>query len=226
MRMMILLVVGLGLALGVSKAEARSWRGHPALAIPRTGCSDPIMRPCHGMSIFSTSKEVAKIDIRRRNIVSHETARSTPPTLALHRRLPIPHGLAAVLRSGAGRAAGVVRSASGAVAHVAPVAAARFQCFVDRLERQGYPIRFMGGWRAHGSVRHSLHPSGLALDINQIGRNRTRPRMPGNEIALAQGCGLVAGAQWRGSPDSGHVQIGGWTGRRERRHRAHYASAP
>jgi len=108
---------------------------------------------------------------------------------------------------------GVVRAASGAVARVASHAAGAFQCLVTALERQGYPVRFMGGWRARGSVRGSLHPAGLALDVNQVARNITKPAMPANEISLANACGLVSGAQWANS-DSGHFQLGGWTGRR------------
>lgn len=141
-------------------------------------------------------------------------------------------GLQRILSEGAGRAVGIVRSASGAKARVAGRATGAFQCLVDALDRRGYPIHFMGGWRAHGSVRQSLHPAGLALDINQYGRNRTRPRMPRNEIALANGCGLVSGAQWANG-DSGHFQLGGWSGRshyearrRHHRHRRHYANAP
>lgn len=107
--------------------------------------------------------------------------------------------------------AGTVRSKSGATAIVADSAVSAFQCFIDRLEAQGYPIHFMGGWRKHGSVRHSLHPAGLALDINQYSRNRTKPPMPGNEAELANICGLVSGRQWRNA-DSGHEQVGGWSG--------------
>lgn len=145
-----------------------------------------------------------------------------------HKR--IPRELARVMAEGAGRAVGMVRSASGATAHVANRATGAFQCLVSALDRQGYPIRFMGGWRAHGSVHGSLHPAGLALDINQYGRNVTRPRMPRNEIALAKSCGLIAGAQWANA-DSGHFQLGGWSGRgrheaRPRHHRReHYANA-
>lgn len=120
--------------------------------------------------------------------------------------------VARILAEGAGRAVGIVRSTSGAAAHVAPRAAGALQCLVSALDRQSYPIRFIGGYRAHGSVRHSLHPMGLALDINQYGRNRTHPRMPPNEIALANSCGLISGAQWA-SRDSGHFQLGGWGGR-------------
>jgi hypothetical protein len=136
------------------------------------------------------------------------------------------------MAEGAGRVAGIVRSATGATAHVASRATGAFQCLVDRLDRQGYRIRFMGGWRAHGSVRASLHPAGLALDINQYRRNVTKPRMPHNEIALANACGLISGAQWANG-DSGHFQLGGWAGHRRHyaRHRTghhhrHYASAP
>lgn len=144
-----------------------------------------------------------------------------------HRR--ISSGLARVMAEGAGRAVGMIRSASGSTAHVASRATGAFQCLVSALDRQGYPIRFMGGWRAHGSVHGSLHPAGLALDINQYGRNVTRPRMPRNEIALANSCGLIAGAQWANA-DSGHFQLGGWSGgrheaRRRHRRRAHYANA-
>jgi len=126
-----------------------------------------------------------------------------------------------------GAHAGNVRSRSGATATVAGHAAPAFQCLVNKLEGQGYPIKFMGGWRRHGSVRHSLHPAGLALDVNQYSRNVTRPRMPANEIALANSCGLISGAQWAHG-DSGHFQLGGWAGKRRhyaKRERHHYARA-
>lgn len=121
---------------------------------------------------------------------------------------------------------GTVHSASGATAHVSNRATKPFQCLVSALDHQGYPVRFMGGWRAHGSVRHSLHPLGLALDVNQLARGVTRPHMPRNEISLANRCGLISGAQWANN-DSGHFQLGGWSGHRHahRHFRHHYASA-
>lgn len=123
---------------------------------------------------------------------------------------------------------GIVRSASGATAHVAASATQAFQCLVDRLDAVGYPVRFMGGWRAHGSVPGSLHPAGLALDVNQLARNVTRPAMPSNEISMANDCGLISGRQWRWA-DSGHFQLGGWAGSPRHyasRHRRHqYTSA-
>lgn len=116
--------------------------------------------------------------------------------------------------------AGTVRSRHGATAQVADSSTSQFQCLVNALDAQGYPVRFMGGYRKHGSVRASLHPLGLALDINQTSRNRTTPRMPGNEIALANSCGLISGRQWRHA-DSGHFQLGGWAGRARRTRLAH-----
>jgi hypothetical protein len=106
---------------------------------------------------------------------------------------------------------GVVRSVSGATARVAAGATGAFQCLVSALDSVGYPVRFMGGL-SNGHMRNSLHHVGLALDVNQYSRNVTRPAMPSNEIALANGCGLVSGAQWSGSPDSGHFQLNGWAG--------------
>jgi hypothetical protein len=169
------------------------------------------MRPCYsnGKPLFDVARTGA--------VTAHHRAHRDRRPRGAHRRMP--EGLAYVMAESSGRAIGIVRSASGASARVAPRATGAFQCLVSALDRQGYPIRFMGGWRAHGSVRNSLHPMGLALDINQYGRNRTRPRMPSNEIALANSCGLISGAQWA-SGDSGHFQLGGWDGR-EQHHSAH-----
>lgn len=107
--------------------------------------------------------------------------------------------------------AGQIRARSGATAHVADSATAAFQCLVNGLEGIGYRIQFMGGWRKHGSVRGSLHPAGLALDINQYSRNVTRPRMPESATGIASSCGLIHGAVWRNA-DAGHFQKGGWGG--------------
>ena len=115
---------------------------------------------------------------------------------------------------------GVVKAASGAIAYVAASATGAFQCVINSLENQGYPVKFMGGFARGGHIRGSLHYSGLALDINQLGRGVTRPRMPPNEIAIANSCGLISGAQWANN-DSGHFQLGGYAGNGSR----HYASS-
>ncbi|MDR6305241.1 hypothetical protein GGQ85_002961 [Nitrobacter vulgaris] len=196
-----------------ARPSSKKWQ------VATTGCD--AMRPCYGNwnPQYDSAEHASwhSHHVAVRHWVRHKG----------HRRIPV--GLARVMAEGAGRAVGLIRSASGAKAHVANRATGAFQCLVSALDRQGYPIRFMGGWRAHGSVHGSLHPAGLALDINQYGRNVTRPRMPHNEIALANSCGLVAGAQWAHA-DSGHFQLGGWSGgrheaRRQHRRRTHYANA-
>lgn len=115
---------------------------------------------------------------------------------------------------------GVVRARSGALAKVASSAVGAFQCVIDALEHEGYPVKFMGGLSA-GHMRNSLHHVGLALDINQYARNVTKPHMPSNEISLAHSCGLTSGAEWRHG-DSGHFQVGGshYAGRRHNHRRA------
>jgi hypothetical protein len=212
-----LLIASAMLCIVATPSSARS--SHKKMQVA-AGCD--VMRPCFGNG--TPLYDSAERTIGR----SHHSASRHRAAHKSHRRIPT--GLARVMAEGAGRVAGVVRSSSGATAHVANHATGAFQCLVSALDRQGYPIRFMGGWRAHGSVRASLHPAGLALDINQYGRNVTRPRMPHNEIALANSCGLVAGAQWANA-DSGHFQLGGWSGRgrhsarRHHRHPDHYANA-
>jgi hypothetical protein len=99
------------------------------------------------------------------------------------------------------------------VAYVAHHATEAFQCLINKLEAQGYPVHEMGGYARGGHIRHSLHYSGRALDVNQLSRGVTKPRMPDNEIALANACGLISGAQWVNN-DSGHFQLGGYAGRK------------
>lgn len=102
--------------------------------------------------------------------------------------------------------AGTIRSRSGATAQVSPSATGAFQCLVDKLDATGYQIKFMGGFRRHGSVAASKHPHGLALDINQYARNIVRPALPAGTTAMAAGCGLFHGAIWRRA-DAGHFEV-------------------
>jgi hypothetical protein len=125
---------------------------------------------------------------------------------------------AVLLCASAPAGAATIHARSGASATVADAAAGPLQCVIRGLEAVGYPIRFMGGWRRHGSVRGSLHPAGRALDINQVARGRTTPRMPKSEVSIAQACGAVSGAQWRNN-DSGHFQVGGSPGRHHHKRR-------
>ena len=150
----------------------------------------------------------------RKEAIHHRRLSQTPQHNA--RRQSHPREAAATRVTSIGN--GVVKAASGAIAYVAGRATSAFQCVIDRLEAEGYPVKFMGGFARGGHIRHSLHYVGLALDINQLERNVTKPRMPSNEIQLANSCGLVSGAQWANG-DSGHFQLGGWTG--GGRHYAH-----
>jgi hypothetical protein len=114
-----------------------------------------------------------------------------------------------VSRSGAscGGTLSPVRASSGATACVASKAAGKFQAFVTALEATGYRIDFMGGWRAHGSCRGcNMHPRGLAIDINQTGRNRVTRRFPPGVTALAEQNGLLHGAVWNNA-DAGHFEL-------------------
>jgi hypothetical protein len=115
----------------------------------------------------------------------------------------------------AGRAATI--GVGGVSTTVAPGAAGPLQCVLNALVARGYPVRFLGGL-SRGHMPGSLHHTGMAMDVNQTARNVTRPRMPPDEAALAEGCGAVSGAAWRGSPDSGHFQVGGWAGRGHRQY--------
>ena len=107
--------------------------------------------------------------------------------------------------------ADTIRSKSGVTAHVAAGTGSAFQCVVDKIEATGYRIKFMRGF-GHGTVRGSKHPSGYAIDINQIARNVTTPRLPAGTTSMAASCGVFHGAQWRNA-DAGHFEIS--SGRRE-----------
>lgn len=105
-----------------------------------------------------------------------------------------------------GNRVAVVRSKSGKAVKVAPSARASLQCVVDYVEAHGIKIAAMRGY-GPGTVRASLHPSGRAIDINQIDRDVTRPRLP-RAIAnsAADHCGVVSGARWDYA-DNGHFNL-------------------
>lgn len=100
-----------------------------------------------------------------------------------------------------------VRSKSGKTAKVAPRYRSQFQALIDDLERDGYRIEFMGGWRKWGSCRQcDAHPAGRAIDINQTARNRVTRRFPSDVTTIAARHGLCHGAIW-GNADRGHFEI-------------------
>lgn len=86
-----------------------------------------------------------------------------------------------------------------------------------KIDASGYKIEFMGGYGSRPN-NYSLHPSGRALDIDQVSRNRlTRGKhFPSAVNEWARQCGLMHGDRhnWPRYPDYGHFQIDGqsWAG--------------
>jgi hypothetical protein len=108
---------------------------------------------------------------------------------------------------------GVVTShKTGARAHVGVAYAAKFQAYIDDLERNhGARVIFMGGIRPGHCASASLHPCGRALDVCQLSRGvvdsrcHLPPRQTLAQIAAAHG--LFEGGRWCNS-DYGHAQLG------------------
>jgi hypothetical protein len=108
---------------------------------------------------------------------------------------------------------GVVTSRkTGARARVGVAHTARFQAYIDDLERNhGARVLFMGGIRPGHCASHSMHPCGRALDVCQLSRGvvdarcHLPPRKTLAQIAAAHG--LFEGGRWCHS-DYGHAQLG------------------
>jgi hypothetical protein len=191
----------IGIVAVATAAEAH--RRYPHVTVDQQMvCDDDVMHPCRmvGAQRAESPRRVRVAHHRERKQVAREAHVET------------------------GR--GVVHTPSGAVAYVAERARTAFQCIVDKLETEGYHIHDIGGFARGGHIRHSLHYSGMAVDINQESRNVTHPKMPDNEIFLANSCGLISGAQWHDA-DSGHFQLGGYDGHTQvaarHHHRRHFA---
>ena len=123
---------------------------------------------------------------------------------------PIP--VARPLGASGNKLDGIVMSAkTGARARVGVAYAARFQAYIDDLEKNyGARVLFMGGIRrGHCSIA-SEHPCGKALDVCQLRRGVVDPRcnLPGRVTLgrIAAGHGLFEGGRWCDS-DYGHAQV-------------------
>ena len=123
---------------------------------------------------------------------------------------PIP--VARPLGAGGNKPAGIVVSAkTGARAHVGGAYAARFQAYIDDLEKNyGARVLFMGGIRPGRCSAESEHPCGKALDLCQLRRGVVDPRcnLPGRVVLgqIAAAHGLFEGGRWCQS-DYGHAQV-------------------
>jgi len=136
------------------------------------------------------------------------TATDSPPPIPL----PTPRPQGAALGANANAGGVIISSKTGARARVGVAYAARFQAYIDDLEKNhGARILFMGGIRPGRCSVASEHPCGKALDVCQLRRGAVDPRcnLPGraalSQIAAAHG--LFEGGRWCDS-DYGHAQIG------------------
>lgn len=182
----------LGLA-APAEARQRVQRVHPDCNV-LWPCDFSAMKPGFGIAL---APRHPRARIATRHHVERRTSRRDVAT-----KTAAPDPVKAVVEAGNG----VVKASTGAVAYVARHATAAFQCVVDKLEAAGYRIKEMGGFANRGHIPGSLHYRGLALDVNQVARNVTVPRMPSNEIEIASSCGLTSGAVWRYA-DSGHFEL-------------------
>ncbi len=110
-----------------------------------------------------------------------------------------------------GNAGIIISSKTGARTRVGAAYAARFQAYIDDLEKNyGARILFMGGLRPGRCSIFGEHPCGKALDVCQLRRGVVDPRcnLPAR-VALgriAASHGLFEGGRWCDS-DYGHVQV-------------------
>ena len=104
----------------------------------------------------------------------------------------------------------VVSSKTGARARVGIGYAARFQAYINDLEKNyGARVLFMGGIRPGRCLPESQHPCGKALDVCQLGWGKVDPRcnLPDRVTLgrIAAAHGLFEGGRWCHS-DYGHAQ--------------------
>ena len=104
----------------------------------------------------------------------------------------------------------VVSSKTGARARVGIAYAARFQAYINDLEKNyGARVLFMGGIRPGRCLPESQHPCGKALDVCQLGWGKVDPRcnLPNRATLgrIAAAHGLFEGGRWCHS-DYGHAQ--------------------
>ena len=126
--------------------------------------------------------------------------------------VPTPMPVARPLGAGGNKLDGIVMSAkTGARARVGVAYAARFQAYIDDLEKNyGARVLFMGGIRPGRCAPESEHPCGKALDLCQLRRGVVDPRcnLPSRVVLgqIAAAHGLFEGGRWCHS-DYGHAQV-------------------
>ena len=200
-RISIMATVAVLVTASIHAADARGVRSSAQLNGCSAGAVSAELRDGHGSCAYpSAAFERGGRGAARVSRIHRATARDVRATGSR-----VPH-VASHGASCGGRLS-AVRASTGAIACVASRAASEFQGFVSALEATGYRIDFMGGWRAHGSCRQcNMHPRGLAIDINQTGRNRVTRHFPSGVTELAAHYGLLHGAVWD-HPDTGHFEL-------------------
>ena len=125
--------------------------------------------------------------------------------------VPLPKPRPAALGANGNAAGIIISSKTGVRTRVGVGYAARFQAYIDDLEKNyGARILFMGGLRPGRCSIFGEHPCGKALDVCQLRRGVVDPRcnLPAR-VALgriAASHGLFEGGRWCDS-DYGHVQV-------------------
>jgi hypothetical protein len=189
-----------------------------ASATPKTGHSEPAPTIGHVQNDDDEHRQPAPDTDRQRQPSRYiEIYRRPAPDAEKPRPQPAPSakeptaGIATLL--GIVTAPGVVTShKTGARARVGVAHAARFQAYIDDLERNhGARVLFMGGIRPGHCASRSMHPCGRALDVCQLSRGVVDSRChlpPRRTLAqIAASHGLFEGGRWCNS-DYGHAQFG------------------
>jgi hypothetical protein len=120
-----------------------------------------------------------------------------------------------------GKEQALFQASNGVGAYAHPSSVSTFQCILQGFENIGMRIAWVGGYGCR-PLRTSNHPRGLAMDVNQYARDRTRPvvpRQPG--VDIARKCNATSGAVWR-HPDNGHFELRSASRSQQRARRASY----
>src|SRR5262245_4557427 len=183
--------------LPVGKPEARTNEAtKTAAAVTLTVRSDPEVLTTDGTLVLAAPTTATEIDA---DVAKGASSAATTEMVK------------GALDGNGNKAPGVVVSSkTGARARVGIAYAARFQAYINDLEKNyGARVLFMGGIRPGRCLPESQHPCGKALDVCQVGWGKVDPRcnLPDRVTLgrIAAAHGLFEGGRWCHS-DYGHVQ--------------------
>jgi hypothetical protein len=165
-----------------------------------TPANSGIARDTTTLAAADTATTLTKMAVAIPDLVTP----TEPTSVPLPKPRPAPPGAN-------GNAGIIVSSKTGARTRVGVAYAARFQAYIDDLEKNyGARILFMGGLRPGRCSIFGEHPCGKALDVCQLRRGVVDPRcnLPAR-VALgriAASHGLFEGGRWCDS-DYGHAQV-------------------